>query len=221
MNSSKSIKIAPSILSADFARLKDEIEVVARAGADYLHIDVMDGHFVPNITIGPCVVAALKKVSTIPLDVHLMIDSPEKYLRAFVEAGSDWVTFHVEASPDPHQFIQQARAMGIKIGIAIKPATSVETIVEFLGDIDLVLIMSVEPGFGGQKFNPSVLAKIEQIKKHRPRTTISIDGGVNLQTASLAARAGVDILVAGSSIFHAPEPGSMVQRLREVAHQAL
>ena len=212
----KKIQIAPSILAADFARLGEEIAIVANAGAELLHIDVMDGHFVPNITIGPCVIRALKRVSPVILDVHLMITQAEKYLETFVAAGSDWITFHIEAVADPDSLIAKAKALGVQIGIAIKPATQLAEIVKYLPKVDLVLIMAVEPGFGGQQFRPEVLTKVSELRRHPycPKN-ISIDGGIDLRTAVLASKAGVNILVAGTTIFHADDPGEMVRQLKE------
>lgn len=214
MDHFKAVKVAPSILSADFTRLKDEVDLVTEAGADLLHVDVMDGHFVPNITIGPCVVRSLKKVAKIPLDVHLMITSPEKYLADFVQAGSDWITFHIEAVSAPQDLIRRARDMGVKVGISLKPRTPVSAIEDVAGLVDLVLVMSVEPGFGGQHFNPEVLPKIAQIRKLNPDVEISIDGGINIKTAAAAIDAGADILVAGSAIFYAPDPRAAVRQLK-------
>lgn len=214
-----SLKIAPSILSADFARLRDEIEMVSVAGADLLHLDVMDGHFVPNITFGPCVVEAVKKVTSIPLDVHLMITDAEKYLKTFVAAGSDWITFHIEAVANPHQFIEQAKNLGVKVGVSLKPLTPVTALKEILPEVDLILIMSVEPGFGGQKFQSAVLSKITELRQqYQFLADISIDGGINLETAPLAVEAGANILVAGSAIFHADDPESVIRKFKAIGH---
>lgn len=212
----KTIKVAPSILSADFARLKEEIILISRAGADLLHVDVMDGHFVPNITVGPCVVEALKKVATVPLDVHLMIASPEKYLEPFIRAGSDWITFHIEAMSDPEKFIDRAHSLGVKVGVSLKPATPVQAIAPIVNMVDLVLVMSVDPGFGGQSFQPEVLPKIREIHDLGSHAEVSIDGGINLNTARQAVEAGVDILVAGTAIFKSPDPAAMVQKLKNI-----
>lgn len=216
------IKIAPSLLSADFARLRDEVEMVTEAGADVLHLDVMDGHFVPNITIGPCVVEAVRKVSSIPLDVHLMITDPDKYLDSFVKAGSDWITFHIETVAEPQKFIERARSLGVKVGVSIKPLTPVSAIEPILTSLDLVLVMSVEPGFGGQSFRPEVLPKVQQLRATPGcPPDISMDGGINLDTAVPAAKSGVNVLVAGSAIFHAQDPEAMVGRLREAAYKGI
>jgi ribulose-phosphate 3-epimerase len=212
------IKIAPSLLSADFAMLRDEIEMVCEAGADILHLDVMDGHFVPNITIGPCVVEAVRKVSSVPLDVHLMISDPEKYLDSFVKAGSDWITFHIEALSEPQKFIERAKSLGVKVGVSLKPQTTVAAIEKILPLVDLVLVMSVEPGFGGQSFRPEVLAKVQELRSAAScPPDIGMDGGLNLDTVPQVVKSGVNVLVAGSAIFHAQDPEAMVGKLREVA----
>lgn len=214
----RKIQIAPSLLSANFAKLGEDIRKVIEAGADILHLDVMDGHFVPNITFGPCVVEAIREASTIPLDVHLMISDPAKYLQDFVRAGSDWITFHIETIAHPKELIHRIHAMGKKAGISIKPATPVETIQDLLGDLDLVLVMSVEPGFGGQKFLPDALDKVKKLRSYRNcPENISIDGGINLEIAEKAIQSGVNILVAGSTIFKSKDPGSMVQKLKSIA----
>ena len=210
----KRIQIAPSILSADFARLAEDIHKV-EASADIIHVDVMDGHFVPNITIGPCVVKALRKCSTLPLDVHLMISDPEKYLEAFADAGSDWITFHLEAVSSPEKLIRRAKALGVKVGISIKPATGIDKLLPLLPLLDLILIMSVEPGFGGQAFMSKVLDKVRKLKQKSDCPLISIDGGINEKTAPLATEAGVDILVAGSAVFKANDPVAAIQQLRD------
>lgn len=213
----KKIYIAPSILSADFAFLARDIQKVTDAGADILHVDVMDGHFVPNITIGPCVIKSIKKIAKIPLDVHLMISHPEKYLEAFAHAGSDWITFHIEATDNPKAFIQKAKKLGVKVGVSIKPGTSIEMIEPILKELDLILIMSVEPGFGGQKFQGEVLEKVKALRAFPEcPENISIDGGINLETAHLAVKSGVNILVAGSAVFHSNDP-AIVEKIRQAA----
>lgn len=195
--------IAPSILSADFANLEKEIKAVAQAGADWLHVDVMDGHFVNNITIGLPVVASVKKVSPLPLDVHLMIEKPERYIKAFAEAGSDYLTIHVESTERPEQVLKQIRELGVKPGITLRPGTSLSAIEAYLELVDLVLVMTVEPGFGGQAFMESQIAKIEQLveirKNKKLKYLIEVDGGVNADTSKLLGLA--DVLVAGSYIF--------------------
>lgn len=195
--------VAPSILSADFANLDRDIQAVTAAGADWLHVDVMDGHFVDNITIGVPVVESLKKVSKIPLDVHLMIENPEKYADAFIRAGADYLTFHVEASSDPEKLIEQIRANGAKPGITLRPRTDISKILPYVSLVDLVLVMTVEPGFGGQSFMMNQVVKIEQLRRlideNKYSCLIEVDGGVNDQTVAHCAQA--DVLVAGSYVF--------------------
>lgn len=195
------IKIAPSILSADFSRLGEEITAITKAGADYIHIDVMDGIFVPNITFGPPVIKSIRKFTNKPFDVHLMIDSPERYLKIFFDAGADIITVHSEASTHLHRTIQEIKSLGIKAGVSINPATSIEAIRYVLDEVDLVLIMTVNPGFGGQKFINSAVPKIKMIKDINPNLEIEIDGGINEETAKLCIDNGANVLVAGSYIF--------------------
>ncbi len=217
----KHVKIAPSILSADFANLQNDIARVVQGGADWIHVDVMDGHFVPNLTIGPCVVEAIKKVTHIPLDVHLMITQPERYIPDFVKAGSDWLTFHIETTENPMALIEQIHGFGIKAGISMKPGTPIQAIQSFLKALDLVLIMSVEPGFGGQKFQTQALSKIVELRAlANCPDYVSIDGGITLETACLAVQAGANVLVAGSSIFHTPDPIQAVQTLRAAVEES-
>jgi ribulose-phosphate 3-epimerase len=197
--------IAPSILSADFARLGDEVTALERAGADWAHVDVMDGRFVPNMTIGPLVVAALKRVTKLPLDVHLMIVEPERYVEDFAKAGADIITVHVEACRHLHRVLQQIRATGKKAGVSLNPGTSEDVLRYVLELTDLVLVMSVNPGFGGQEFIPAVLPKVQRIRKMidasgRP-IHLEVDGGVKPGTASKVIQAGADVLVAGSAVF--------------------
>ena len=199
------IAIAPSILAADFARLGEEIAAVAAAGADYIHVDVMDGHFVPNLTIGPAVVKAVRGATDLPFDVHLMISPVDPYIDAFVEAGADILTVHPEAGPHLHRTLQTIRAAGAKAGVALNPATPASVIEPVLDDIDLVLVMSVNPGFGGQKFIPSQLAKIEKVRALIDASgrdiLLEVDGGVDPATAPQAIAAGATMLVAGSAVF--------------------
>lgn len=212
------VKIAPSILSADFARLGDEIKDVERGGADYIHVDVMDGHFVPNITIGPLIVEAIRPVTQLPLDVHLMIENPDQYIEAFAKAGADYITVHAEASKHLHRTVQLIKSTGVKAGVVINPATPVEVLKHVIEDIDLVLLMSVNPGFGGQKFIPSVLPKIRQVKEManelNPELEIEIDGGVNEETARLCIEAGANVLVAGSAVFNKEDRAAAIAGLR-------
>lgn len=197
--------IAPSILSADGSRLGDEITAVEAAGADWIHIDVMDGHFVPNLTIGPGLIASLRKATRLPFDVHLMIENPEQYIDAFAEAGSDWITIHVEATVHLHRTVALIREKGLKAGVSLNPATPLVRIEPILPDIDLLLVMTVNPGFGGQKFIEGSLSRIreakEMIRTLAPKVFLEVDGGVTLQNIRTIANAGADILVAGSAIF--------------------
>lgn len=199
-------KIAPSILSANFSKLGEEIKEVEEAGADYIHVDVMDGHFVPNITIGSLIVEAIRPITKLPLDVHLMIENPDRFIPMFAEAGADIISVHQETCPHMHRTIQLIKDHGIKAGIVINPATPVFTIKEILPSIDLALLMTVNPGFGGQSFIPEVIPKIKElhsIKNEKNLTfEIEVDGGVNKQTAPLCKHAGADVLVAGSAIFN-------------------
>ncbi len=201
------IRIAPSILSADFGRLAEEVRAVAAAGADWIHVDVMDGRFVPNITIGPLVVQAVRAATSLPIDVHLMIVEPERYVADFAKAGADVISVHVEASPHLHRTLQQIRGLGKKAGIVLNPHTSEESIRHVLADCDLVLVMSVNPGFGGQRFIPSALPKIEALRRAIDKAGLAVDlqvdGGVAVGTAREVVRAGARVLVAGSAVFNA------------------
>jgi ribulose-phosphate 3-epimerase len=212
------VKIAPSILSADFARLGEEITAVEKAGADYIHIDVMDGHFVPNITIGPLIVEAVRPVTKLPLDVHLMIENPDQYIEAFAKAGADYITVHVEACKHLHRTIHYIKSFGIKAGVVLNPATPVDSIQHVLADIDMVLLMSVNPGFGGQKFIPEVLPKIRKVKEMADlkgkEIEIEIDGGVNSETAKLCIEAGANVLVAGSAIYNQEDYEAAISLIR-------
>ena len=212
--------IAPSILSADFSRLGEEVKAVERVGADWIHVDVMDGHFVPNITIGTLVVEAVKRVTELPLDVHLMIEDPDQYLEDFARAGSTLMTVQVEACVHVHRTIQAIKALDVKAGVALNPATPLSTIEWILEDVDLVLIMSVNPGFGGQKFIPQALQKIRDLKAmiraKNPNVLIEVDGGINQETIQSAADAGADVFVAGSAIFGSSDYGKAVRKLRSL-----
>ncbi len=212
-------KIAPSILSADFSRLGDEVRAVERSGADVIHVDVMDGHFVPNITIGPLVVQGLKRLTSLPLDVHLMIENPERYIEAFAQVGSDWITFHAEVCPHPKRMIKKIRQLNVRPGIVLKPATPLKTLFPFLDDLDLVLIMSVNPGFGGQSFIPSTLKKIARLKKlidkNQYPIEIEVDGGVKIENIREVSRAGGDVFVVGTGIFKTNNYGETIRKLRQ------
>jgi len=208
--------VAPSILSADFAKLGEEVKAVVEAGADWIHIDVMDGKFVPNITIGACVVKSIRKVVDVPFDVHLMIEEPEKHYRAFVEAGADYITVHAEATHSLYRLISKIRE-GCKVGVAINPATPLCSVENVIDDIDLLLIMSVEPGFGGQKFIESIIKKVERAKEMigSRKVYLSVDGGVNDRVAKILREKGVDVLVAGSYIFGSEDYREAIRKLRK------
>jgi ribulose-phosphate 3-epimerase len=213
------MKIAPSILSADFGALGEDIARVEDAGADWLHVDVMDGRFVPNITIGPVVIGAIRKRTRLPLDVHLMIVEPERYLGDFARAGADSLTVHVEACPHLHRTLAHIRELGVRAGVALNPATPPDVLAYVLDDLDLVLVMSVNPGFGGQKFIPSAYAKIRQVRAMLGdrAVDVSVDGGVKLEQARPLAEQGASVLVAGSAIFEAADPADMVRKMRSAA----
>ena len=216
-----SIQLAPSILSADFANLARDIAVVERGGADLIHVDVMDGHFVPNITIGPPVVRAIKRVATKPLDVHLMIEQPDRYLDAFVDAGASWLSVHVEVLPHLHRTISAIKKRGIKAGVVLNPSTPVVSLENVAADVDYVLVMSVNPGFGGQTFIRRSLDKIRAVRALLSAAgndaPIEVDGGVDLQTVADVVAAGADVLVAGQAIFGHSDPEAAARQLRAAA----
>ena len=210
--------IAPSILSADFGRLADAVREVEAAGADWIHVDIMDGHFVPNLTIGPPVVEALRKATTLPLDVHLMMTNPDSFIQEFAEAGATILTVHVEACPHLHRTLQSIKEHGVKAGVSLNPATSASVLDQIIGEVDLVLVMSVNPGFGGQKFIPSSLEKIRRIrmmlKDARSSAYLEVDGGVKEDNAGSILKAGADVLVSGSAIFGSQNMPATITHMR-------
>ncbi len=215
--------VAPSLLAANFSRLEDDIKVVNESNADWFHVDIMDGHFVPNISFGPMIVEAIKRKAERPLDVHLMISQPERYIERFRDAGADVITVHYEACPHLHRTIQQIKETGAKAGVALNPHTPVHLLKDIIEDLDLVLIMSVNPGFGGQKFIYNSLLKIREVKdmlvSRNAKALIEVDGGVGLQNAQKILEAGVDVLVAGSSVFKSDNPSQAIQQLKDIGHE--
>jgi len=220
-----SVRIAPSILSADFAALGQAVAAVERGGADLIHVDVMDGHFVPNLTMGPPVVKSLKRVAKVPLDVHLMITDPDKYIGPFAEAGAAMISVHVEVLPHLHRTIGAIKQLGVKAGVVLNPGTPVVAIQEVAADVDFVLVMSVNPGFGGQTFIPRSESKVAEVRAlldaAGSAAPIEVDGGIDLTTVGRVVRAGARILVAGSAIFHSPDPERATVELRAAAETAL
>jgi ribulose-phosphate 3-epimerase len=212
-------KIAPSILSADFGALGEEVARVEAGGADQLHVDVMDGHFVPNLTIGPVVVEAIRNRTRLPLDVHLMIEAPERSIPSFVSAGADWVTVHAEACPHLHRTLSQIRELGVKAGVALNPSTPLSALEYVLDSLDLVLIMSVNPGFGGQTFIPGTYQKVSHLQTllGRRSAEISVDGGIKLEHVAHLVACGATVLVAGSAIFGAPDPAEVVRQMKSAS----
>lgn len=219
------LEIAPSILAADFSKLREEVQAVESGGADIIHVDVMDGHFVPNISIGIPVVASLRKATRLPLDVHLMIEKPEQYIEEFVRAGADRVLVHQEATVHLDRVLAMIREFGAQAGAAINPATPIGTLTEVLDRVDTVLVMSVNPGFGGQTFIPGAMGKIRELNQWRARYNgafrIEVDGGVDLQNAAELAQAGANTFVAGTSIFHTADPAAATRQMRKLATEAL
>jgi ribulose-phosphate 3-epimerase len=217
----RAIKIAPSILSADFGRLAEEVRAVEKAGADYVHVDVMDGHFVPNLTIGPMVVAAIRKATTLPLDVHLMIERPGDYVEAFARAGADLIGVHEEACPHLHRVLQQVKQLGKRASVTLNPHTPWQHVRHVLEDVDQVLVMSVNPGFGGQAFIPNVLPKIRELHEEIARrgldVDIEVDGGIKVDNVAAVAAAGANVIVAGSAVFESADYGATIAALRKNA----
>ncbi len=216
-----SVLIAPSILSADFAALGDAIAAAERGGADLIHVDVMDGHFVPNITMGPQVVHSMKLVATVPLDVHLMISDPDRFIEAFAEAGAAMISVHVEVLPHLHRTVHAIKGLGVKAGVVLNPSTPIVAIEQIAGDVDFVLVMSVNPGFGGQTFIPRSEAKVQDVRALLDRSNnpapIEIDGGIDLQNVGRVVAAGARIIVAGSALFHTPDPERATRDLKTAA----
>jgi len=216
--------VAPSILAADFARLGEEVAAVERGGADYVHVDVMDGHFVPNLTVGPPVVRSLRAVTRLPIDVHLMVEEPDRFAQAFVEAGAAMVSVHVEVSPHLDRTLSFIKELGARAGVVLNPSTPVGTLEEVAGLVDYVLVMSVNPGFGGQAFLPASASKVRRVRALLDaagnRAPVEIDGGIDLETVDEVVRAGAEILVAGSAIFRTPDPTVATRTLRDAARRA-
>jgi ribulose-phosphate 3-epimerase len=220
-----SVRIAPSILSADFAALGAAIGQVERGGADLIHVDVMDGHFVPNITIGPPVVRSIKRVATVPLDVHLMITDPDRYIEVFAQAGANMMSVHVEVLPHLHRTVHAIKALGVQAGVVLNPSTPVGTLVDIAADVDYVLVMSVNPGFGGQTFIPRSESKVREVRalldRVGNRAPIEIDGGIDLENIARVVAAGAGILVAGAAVFGTPDPEGAVRHLKAAAQSGV
>jgi len=218
------IRIAPSILSADFGRLADEVRAVEAAGADWIHVDVMDGRFVPNITIGPLVVEAVRKVTRLPIDAHLMIVEPERYVEAFAKAGANLISVHAEVSPHLHRTIQAIRAAGARPSVALNPSTPLDCLEHVLGDVEMVLLMTVNPGFGGQSYIPAVTEKVRRLRRmadeRGQELEIEVDGGVRASTVGAVAQAGANVLVAGTAVFGAKDYRAAVHDIRDAAERA-
>jgi ribulose-phosphate 3-epimerase len=213
--------IAPSILSADFSNIGRAVELAEKAGADLIHVDIMDGHFVPNLTLGPQLVAAVRKRTRLPIDVHLMVENPRAFVPPFHEAGADWISLHVEATAHLHKDLTMIRDLGRKAGVALNPGTPIQTLREVLGNVDFILLMSVNPGWGGQSFIPRSLDKIRELKawlrEERLDAPVQVDGGLKLDNLEETFRAGMDIAVAGSAIFEAPDPAETIREMKRIA----
>ncbi|RPI98796.1 MAG: ribulose-phosphate 3-epimerase [Candidatus Aminicenantes bacterium] len=217
--------IAPSILSADFSRLAEAVQLADKAGADLIHVDIMDGHFVPNLTLGPQLVAAIRGETRLPIDVHLMVENPRAFVPLFQKAGADWISLHVEATAHLHKDLTMIRSLGCRAGAALNPATSIDTLEEVMDELDFVLIMSVDPGWGGQSFIPSCRDKIRKLRD-RFRAAgraipIEVDGGIKLDNVEDIIRAGMEIVVAGSAVFDAPDPAAAIRALKDIARKTL
>ena len=217
------VLIAPSILSADFSRLGEAVRLAEDAGADLIHVDIMDGHFVPNLTLGPRLVAAIRRETRLPIDVHLMVENPRAFVPLFHEAGADWISIHVEATAHLHKDLTMIRGLGRKAGVALNPATPLESIDEVLTELDFVLIMSVNPGWGGQSFIPSCRDKIrrlrDRIRAARLTVPIEVDGGIKLDNVADILRAGMEIVVAGSAVYDAPDPAAVIRAMKDIARK--
>ena len=217
------VLIAPSILSADFSRLGEAVKLAEDAGADLIHVDIMDGHFVPNLTLGPRLVAAIRRETRLPIDVHLMVENPRAFVPLFHEAGADWISIHVEATAHLHKDLTMIRGLGRKAGVALNPATPLESIDEVLTELDFVLIMSVNPGWGGQSFIPSCRDKIRRLRDHiraaRLTVPIEVDGGIKLDNVADILRAGCEVVVAGSAVYDAPDPAAVIRAMKDIARK--
>lgn len=211
------IKISPSMLASDYANLESELKKCETGGADLIHLDVMDGHFVPNISIGAPVISAMKRVCKVPFDVHLMISKPYDYIEDFVNAGADIITFHIESESDAGKTVDKIISLGCKAGLAVKPATPIDAVYPYLDRLSMVLVMTVEPGFGGQSFMESTMPKITELREKCPEIDIQVDGGVNAETVKIAGRAGANVFVAGSAVFKSDDPADAIRILKENA----